>query len=97
MSSAARNGVEKCLNCQYYDRRQARASDGEATMWGQCRRQSPNLNPMAAKNHAIEGVWPLVRDDDWCGQWTAPTRFEDTVAAARLGSVAADANLVLGD
>jgi hypothetical protein len=68
--------VEKCLNCQYYDRRNARPNDGRApVMWGQCRRDSPHLNPVSAtKAHLVEGVWPLVRDDDWCGEWRAPTR-----------------------
>jgi len=22
----------------------------------------------------IEGVWPTVRDDDWCGEWKAAAR-----------------------
>jgi hypothetical protein len=66
--------VEKCLNCQFYDRRNARPADGRAAMWGQCRRHSPHLNPLSAKSYLVEGVWPLVRDDDWCGEWRAPTR-----------------------
>src|SRR5450631_4255143 len=61
--------VEKCLNCQFYDRRNARPTDGRAAMWGQCRRHSPHLNPLSAKSYLVEGVWPLVRDDDWCGEW----------------------------
>ncbi len=65
--------VEKCLNCQFYDRRNARPTDGRAAMWGQCRRHSPHLNPLSAKSHFVEGVWPLIRDDDWCGEWKAPT------------------------
>jgi hypothetical protein len=65
--------VEKCLTCQFYDRRNARPTDGRAAMWGQCRRHSPHLNPLSAKAHFVEGVWPLIRDDDWCGEWKAPT------------------------
>ena len=51
-------------------------------MWGQCRRHSPHLNPTTAKSYLVEGVWPLIRDDDWCGEWkalarpaVAPSRF----------------------
>ncbi len=66
--------VEKCLNCQFYDRRNARPTDGRAAMWGQCRRHSAHLNPLSAKSYLVEGVWPLVRDDDWCGEWRALTR-----------------------
>ena len=33
------------------------------------------MNPVADKKpYLIEGAWPLVRDDDWCGEWRAPTR-----------------------
>ncbi|HEY7904568.1 MAG: hypothetical protein ACHP7M_08875 [Burkholderiales bacterium] len=38
-------------------------------MWGQCRRHSPLLNPQNVKTYVVEGVWPVVRDDDWCGEW----------------------------
>ena len=69
------NYVEKCVNCEYYDRRHARPTDGKAPMWGQCRRHSPRLNPLTAKTYVVEGVWPLVRDDDWCGEWKILTRM----------------------
>jgi hypothetical protein len=61
--------VEKCQLCQYYDRQNVRSGDGKATQWGQCRRGSPMLHPINAKSYMIEGVWPHVRDDDWCGEW----------------------------
>ena len=66
--------VEKCINCQYYDRRHAKPLDGKAPLWGQCRRHAPQLNPVTAKAYVIEGVWPLVRDDDWCGEYEILTR-----------------------
>lgn len=71
------SNVEKCVNCQYYDRRRARPTDGKAPMWGQCRKHSPHLNPVTAKAYVVEGVWPLVRDDDWCGEWRVLTRMAD--------------------
>jgi hypothetical protein len=63
--------VEKCINCRFYDRRHAKPLDGKAPLWGQCRRHGPQLNPnpINAKTYIVEGVWPLVRDDDWCGEW----------------------------
>jgi len=64
--------VKKCQNCQYYDRKSARSTDGRTTMWGQCRRHSPLLNPQNVKAYLVEGIWPIVRDDDWCGEWFAP-------------------------
>ena len=77
--------MEKCVNCQYYDRRNARPNDGRApVMWGQCRRHSPHLSPVAGKKaYLVEGVWPLVRDDDWCGEWRAPAR--STIGRTRFG------------
>jgi hypothetical protein len=73
--------VEKCLSCQFYDRRNGRPIDGRAAMWGQCRRHSPHLNPLSAKSYLVEGVWPLIRDDDWCGEW-APMQV--SVSRARI-------------
>ena len=78
--------MEKCLNCRYYDRRNARPGDGRApVMWGQCRRHAPNLNPLDTglkKTYQVEGIWPLVRDDDWCGEWHS--RGRPPVASDRL-------------
>jgi len=71
----ASGGVEKCINCQFYDRRNAKPLDGKAPLWGQCRRHSPRLNPITAKTYVVEGVWPLVRDDDWCGEWKILSRM----------------------
>ncbi|MEP6941826.1 MAG: hypothetical protein ABI981_02755 [Betaproteobacteria bacterium] len=83
--------MEKCVNCQFYDRRNARPNDGRApVMWGQCRRHSPHLSPVAGKKaYLVEGVWPLVRDDDWCGEWRAPAR--STIGRTRFGVRPAEA------
>jgi hypothetical protein len=61
--------VEKCVACQFYDRQLAKTNDSKGAMWGQCRRAAPMLHPINAKSYMIEGVWPHVRDDDWCGEW----------------------------
>ena len=83
--------MEKCLNCQFYDRRNARPTDGKATMWGQCRRHSPHLNPATAKSYHVEGVWPLVRDDDWCGEWKILTRMLEELTPEPAAPAAEDA------
>jgi hypothetical protein len=72
--------VEKCVNCQFYDRQRARTNDGRGAMWGQCRRTAPRLHPINAKSHMIEGVWPHVRDDDWCGDWKLTVQRVETRA-----------------
>jgi hypothetical protein len=78
--------VDRCLNCQFYDR-QANKTDGKGgSAWGQCRRTAPMLSPINAKAYMIEGVWPTVRDDDWCGEWKvgvrrAEPRMAELVAA----------------
>jgi hypothetical protein len=61
--------VERCLTCQYFDYHAAKSSEAQSTQWGQCRRAAPRLSPLNAKPHMIEGVWPHVRDDDWCGEY----------------------------
>ena len=59
-------------------------------MWGQCRRHSPHLNPATAKAYVVEGVWPLVRDDDWCGEWKVLTRMIEPLLPEAAAPVAED-------
>ncbi|MEP7183273.1 MAG: hypothetical protein ABI886_13900 [Betaproteobacteria bacterium] len=86
--------MDKCLNCQYYDRKREKSVEGRSLQWGQCRRAAPMLNPTTAKSYMIEGVWPTVRDDDWCGEWKTMTRrleprLLESVAATAGSSPAA--------
>ena len=70
--------MDRCVNCQFYDRQ----NKGQGV--GQCRRQAPALSPINAKAYMIEGVWPTVRDDDWCGEWKAGGRRSDARVAEML-------------
>ena len=81
--------MQKCVTCQFYDRRNSERSDGKGPSWGQCRRAAPALHPVNVKAYMIEGVWPHVRDDDWCGEWKvlarrADVRSADAMATARV-------------
>ncbi len=60
--------MDRCTTCQYYDRQ------NKGSGIGQCRREAPALSPVNVKPYMIEGVWPTVRDDDWCGEWKASQR-----------------------
>jgi len=71
--------VRKCVACQYFDRNESRAAQDSTQRWGQCRRGVPVLNPATAKGYVVEGVWPHVREDDWCGEWLASERSEPQV------------------
>ncbi|MGE5171109.1 MAG: hypothetical protein ACM3JC_12165 [Rudaea sp.] len=62
--------MEKCVACQFYDRDEARSAD-KGVRWGKCRRGVPIVHPVSAKSYMVEGIWPHVRDDDWCGEWAA--------------------------
>lgn len=77
--------MHKCTTCQYYDRKQASNANGSVvpTQQGQCRRMAPLLHPVTPKTYAIEGVWPTVRDDDWCGEWKLNERRPDARASER--------------
>ena len=82
--------MEKCMTCQYYDRRNASPADGKGPMWGQCRRAAPMLHPINVKSYMIEGVWPHVRDDDWCGEWkVTPRRADPRTAQTTAGPLVA--------
>jgi hypothetical protein len=81
--------VEKCIACNYYDRG-GKETESRGVQWGQCRRTAPLLHPINQKTYMIEGVWPHVRDDDWCGEWKAgavcrpETRGADALALGPL-------------
>ncbi|HEV2219360.1 MAG TPA: hypothetical protein VGV08_02260 [Casimicrobiaceae bacterium] len=74
--------MRKCVACQYYDRNQSQSDSDGIQRWGQCRRSVPTLSPASVKGYMIEGVWPHVRDDDWCGEWIAAERSEPPVKHA---------------
>ena len=78
--------MDKCMTCQFYDRKHAKGGAGAAPSWGQCRRSAPQLNPLTAKSYMIEGVWPTVRDDDWCGEWKVLARRVDSRVAEALNA-----------
>lgn len=75
--------MEKCIGCCFYDRQHGNNTDSRGVSWGQCRRTAPALHPINQKTFMIEGVWPHVRDDDWCGEFKASgRRVESRVADA---------------
>jgi hypothetical protein len=79
--------LEKCVTCAFYDRDDR---DGDNPSWGQCRRTAPMLHPVNVKTYMIEGVWPHVRDDDWCGEWRSHARHArvEALVAARAAATA---------
>ena len=49
-----------------------------------------SLSPINPKTYMIEGVWPTVRDEDWCGEFklAAQVRRVDTQRAdALIGAI----------
>ena len=78
--------MEKCVGCQFYDRGNSQA-DARGIQWGQCRRSAPRLHPVNQKTFMIEGVWPHVRDDDWCGEWKAAARRPESRQGGELSAL----------
>jgi len=73
--------LDKCIGCCFYDRQNGSNTDSRGVSWGQCRRTAPALHPINQKSFMIEGVWPHVRDDDWCGEFkSSQRRIEPRVA-----------------
>jgi hypothetical protein len=72
--------MDKCVGCQFYDRNEIEAED-KGMRWGKCRRTGPIVHPVSAKAYMVEGIWPHVRDDDWCGEWAAKKRRDDAPLA----------------
>jgi hypothetical protein len=78
--------VKKCVACQFYDRNDADTQEN-GVRWGKCRRTGPIVHPLAAKSYLVEGVWPNVRDDDWCGEWVLANRKPESAAIAAMNSL----------
>lgn len=78
--------MQKCVACQFYDRNDAQSED-KGVRWGKCRRTGPIVHPLSAKAYMVEGVWPQVRDDDWCGEWALGNRRPDSVATVAMNSL----------
>ena len=78
--------MQKCVACQFYDRNEAQVED-KGVRWGKCRRTGPIVHPLSAKAYMVEGVWPHVRDDDWCGEWVLGKRAPDSTAIAAMSSL----------
>ena len=78
--------MEKCAGCRFYDRSDAQ-SDDKSTRWGKCRRTGPMVHPVSVKPYMVEGIWPYVRDDDWCGEWEPSKRRVDAQAAEAMNSL----------
>ena len=78
--------MPKCVACQFYDRNDAQPDD-KGVRWGKCRRTGPIIHPLSAKAYMVEGVWPHVRDDDWCGEWVVSNRRLDSPATEAMSSL----------
>jgi hypothetical protein len=78
--------VKKCVACQFYDRNDLDTQEN-GVRWGKCRRTGPIVHPLSAKSYLVEGVWPNVRDDDWCGEWVLAGRGPDATAIAAMNSL----------
>ena len=90
--------MDRCGNCQFYDRHGGNGAGGKSSNGGQCRRHAPQLSPNTAKNYLIEGVWPTVREEDWCGEikLTSQRRSETQRADALLGAIGTAATSAAG-
>ena len=78
--------MKKCVACQFYDRNDLQTQEN-SVRWGKCRRTGPIVHPLSAKSYLVEGVWPNVRDDDWCGEWVLGNRGPDATAIAAMNSL----------
>lgn len=90
--------MDKCIGCCFYDRQHGNNTDSRGVSWGQCRRTAPALHPINQKTFMIEGVWPHVRDDDWCGEFKGSgrrveSRSADAMAPGALLPIGTGASL----
>ena len=83
--------MDRCQQCQFYERNPSGGAGGKAPGAGLCRRHAPSLSPISPKSYMIEGVWPTVREEDWCGEFKLAARRGDAPRADALIGVLAGA------
>lgn len=53
-----------CATCMYFQVDESRDDKGE------CRANAPRPTSLNARdNSVLYACWPVVQDDDWCGEW----------------------------
>jgi hypothetical protein len=62
------------------------AEAGKGRSLGSCQRTGP-IVIRCLRGPAVEGVWPHVRGDDWCGEWAAGNRRPDLAATTAMSSL----------
>jgi hypothetical protein len=76
--------VDRCQHCQFYERNPSGGGGGKSPNAGLCRRHAPSLSPINPKTYLIEGIWPTVRDEDWCGEFKLAARRGEAQRADAL-------------
>ena len=51
----------RCNNCLWYDKKVSNVFRG-----GFCRKNPPMVDP----SHDVMGTWPIVKESDWCGEFS---------------------------
>ena len=54
--------ARRCETCRFYEY--------ELSFLGQCRRHAPEPIEIVHRQDAWVS-WPLIRSDEWCGEWEA--------------------------
>ena len=85
--------MTRCVGCRFYDRDERASADGGNLRWGSCRRSVPTLHPAPARALSSQGVWPRVRDDDWCGAWEAREKAVEPAVVPDTDSLLVAPNL----
>jgi len=58
---------ENCLNCGYYETGYINFVGDDGVTRGVCTRYPP----FPAASLSKDAIWPIVRETDWCGEWSA--------------------------
>lgn len=66
-----------CATCRYFDR--------TGSGYGWCRRYAPrSYVGIEHRDEAAASYFPLVAEDDWCGEWRATEAAEQQAEEARV-------------
>ena len=54
----------KCAECRFFDKMGMTHCN-----WGVCRRNAPSGSFVGTNLEQMKVLWPIVRENDWCGDY----------------------------
>jgi len=70
-----------CTNCLFGEKMEGAevVTSSRSRAWGECRKEAPAVLAVRVEGRGdmMRTVFPVVTEDQWCGEYTARTKADD--------------------